>query len=153
MKINKFKNGDIQNIIKVESTFNIKLPSDYKLFLKDNNGAAIHDAYFFVKDLKQKIMMGVFYGIDLGKENESIDILYQNKEFEDDILTNSLLIGSDPGGAWLLLIFDGENDGVWYYDHSNFFDESTDDLNTYYVAESFSDFIKMLEITPPPHEG
>lgn len=150
MEIIKLDSGNSQNLNKVEELFAIKLPEDYKKFLSENNGAKINEGYFYVKDLKETIMMGTFYGVDLGKENESLDIIYENKEFEDDILDKSLLIGSDPGGGWILLIADGENDGIWYYDHAFFFKESTDELNTYFIAESFSDFLKILETTPAP---
>jgi hypothetical protein len=86
--------------------------------------------------------MGVLYGVNM--ENEALDLIYENKEYSDDIPEKSLLIGSDPGGGWILLIFDGENDGIWYYDHSYFFEQSTDELNTYLICNTFTEFLEIL---------
>lgn len=150
MEILSYGNGNIKNIEKVENTFDVKLPQDYKNFLLLNNGADIKDGIFYVKDLKEKILMGGFYGIK--SETNTIDLISQNKEYGDDIPNNSLIIGSDPGEGWLLLINDGENDGIWYYDHAYFFKQSTDELNTYYICETFTEFMEMLENTMPPEE-
>ncbi len=145
MNIRSFGKGNINNIKKIEKELHITLPEDYKNFLVKYNGAAIDNAYFDVDDLNQQIMMGVFLGVDLMENANSI--ININKEFKDDILENSLLIGDDPGNGLILLIFDGENDGVWYYDHTYFFEQSTDELNTYFICDTFSEFIKLLEIT------
>jgi len=145
MKINSYGKGSIQNIEKVKNEFSLSLPKEYKDFLIDNNGAEINNGYFFVKEINQLISMGLFYGVDLNKKGA--DIFYINNEYNDDIPENSLLIGGDDGGGWILLICDGENDGIWYYDHSYFFEQSTDELNTYFICETFTEFLKMLETT------
>jgi hypothetical protein len=143
MKMKNFGKGNPGNINKIEKIFCVKLPNDYKEFLLNNNGVIIEDGYFFVDELQQNISMGVFYGI--GMENDAIDIVRINKEFEDDILEKSLLIGGDDGGGWILLICDGENDGIWYYDHSYFFEQSTDETNTYFICNTFTEFMEMLK--------
>ncbi|MCV9934089.1 SMI1/KNR4 family protein [Flavobacterium sp. LS1R47] len=145
MKINSYGIGNIENIKKIEEEFGINLPEDYKIFLINNNGGEVDDAYFYVNDISQKIMMGLFYGVDL--EKNAANIIKINKEYEDDILDNSLLIGGDAGGGWILLVFDGESDGIWYYDHSYFFEESTDELNTYFICDTFTEFLEMLKNT------
>lgn len=147
MIIRSIETGNSNNIKIIEKQLNLNLPLDYKNFLLKYNGAAINNAYFFIDEIKEMIMMGIFYGVDI---EDSIDIIYNNKEYEDDILENSLLIGSDPGGGWILLIFDGENDGVWYYDHSYFFEQSTDELNTYFICDSFTEFLNILEENSTP---
>jgi hypothetical protein len=146
MDIKGLGKGNLENIEKIERFLKIKLPDDYKNFLVEYNGAVIEDAYIYVDDLKQKMMMGLIYGVDTKKAS---DILKINKEFKDDILKNSILIGTDAGEGWILLICDGKNDGIWYYDHSYFFEQSTDDLNTYFICNTFSEFIKLLETTSP----
>ena len=150
MKIISYGDGSIQDIQKLEESFKIKLPEDYKDFLLSYDGADIVDGVFYVKDLKQKILMGGFYPVK--SELDSVDLIYQNKEYGEDIPDNSFLIGSDSGSGWIILIFDGENDGVWYYDHSYFFEQSKDELNTYFICETFTDFLKILETTSPPTE-
>lgn len=147
MKILSYGNSSIENIQKLEETFEIKLPQDYREFLLLNNGADITDGIFYVKDLKEKILMGGFYGIKQETDSKGVGIIYQNKEYGDDIPEKSILIGSDAGSGWILLVCDGENDGIWYYDHSYFFEQSTDELNTYFICETFTEFLEMLETT------
>jgi hypothetical protein len=145
MKAKRFTKGNISNIDRIEKVLNIKLPKDYKDFLIENNGADIEKGVFYIEDIDQTIPMGYFYGVDIVEGYA--DIIEINKEYADDILENSILIGSDEGEGWILLVCDGENDGIWYYDHSYFFEQSTDDLNTYFICDTFSDFIKLLETT------
>jgi hypothetical protein len=147
MKINSYGIGNIENIKKIVEEFGINLPQDYKDFLLLHNGADIAEGIFYVKDLKEKILMGGFFGVKLDSDPNSVDLIYQNREYGDDIPENSLIIGSDPGSGWILLIFDGENDGIWYYDHSCFFEQSTDELNTYFICETFTEFLEMLKNT------
>jgi len=109
MNIKSFGQGCVEHIEKIEKELKVILPEDYKNFLLKYNGAVIKDAYIYVKDLQQKMIMGCFYGVDL---KNYADILETNKEFSDDILDNFLLIGTDVGEGWILLICDGENDGI-----------------------------------------
>jgi hypothetical protein len=143
MDIKYLENGNIENLIKVENDFNIKLPTDYRSFLIQHNGAVIKNTFFHVKKLNQKIMMNLLFGIN--HENRVYNLEYWNKEYGEDLPHNSLLIGNDPGGSFLLLVFNGENDGIWFYDDSYFFEQSTDDMNTYFICDTFSEFIEILE--------
>lgn len=86
MKILSYGDGSIQDIQKLEESFNIKLPEDYKDFLLSSGGADIVDGVFYVKDLKQKILMGGFYPAK--SERGGVDLMYQNKEYGDDIRFN-----------------------------------------------------------------
>ena len=148
MKIRSYGKGGQENIKKLEDTFKIKIPKDYAEFLLTHNGADIDDGIFYVRDLDQKILMGGFYGVVL--DSEYLGLLYQNEEYGDDIPDSSLLIGCNPGSGWLLLVNDGENDGIWFYDHNYFFPKSSDELNTYFICETFTEFMEMLETTSPP---
>lgn len=150
MKVIKLQNGDAKNIASLEDEFSIELPIDYRNFLIENNGADIENGFFYVKEINQTIPMGYFFGIDA--KQKAADIVRINKEYGDDIAESSFLIGNDIGSGFLLLVFDGENDGIWYYDHTYFFKGSTDELNTFFIAESFSDFLKILETTHAPKE-
>ena len=145
MKIKAYKNGNSEEVLKLEKTFRIKLPEDYRNFLIQSNGGDVTDGYLYVKELDEGMRMGYFFGIDI-KEGFA-DINEINEEYDDDIPKKSLLIGMDEGSGFILLVNDGKNNGIWYYDHTYFFDQSSDDLNTYFICDTFSDFIKMLETT------
>lgn len=105
---------------------------------------------FFVEDLGEFILMDTLYGVKT--KSRSQDIIFKNREYIDDIPSESILIGRDLGGGWLLLIHDKENDGIWYYDHSYFFKQSSDELNTYFICETFAEFMQMLENTVLPED-
>lgn len=141
MELIKRNTGNIDSISNFEKEFNIILPKDYKLFLIENNAAKVVDGIFHVDELGE-IIIDSFYGLNHDKRVFNLD--FWNKEYKNDILPNSLLIGDDPGGGFILLVFDGENDGVYYYDHAHHFEQSTDEMNTYLIANSFTNFIEIL---------
>ena len=150
MKLQLIEKGAIDSYKIIENEFNISLPKDYKEFLAKNNGAIVHDGYFFVEDLGEFILMDTLYGVKT--KSRSQDIIFKNREYIDDIPSESILIGRDLGGGWLLLIHDKENDGIWYYDHSYFFKQSSDELNTYFICETVAEFMQMLENTVMPED-
>lgn len=147
MEIKLIEQGKIDSCNVIQEHFNIELPSDYCTFLTKHNGAVIDDNYFYVDDLKEYILFNLFYGVNTSEK--SYDLISKNTEYIEDIPEESILIGRDQGGGWILLICDGENDGIWYYDHSYFFEQSSDELNTYFICETFSEFLKILETTKP----
>lgn len=148
MEITAYQNGHIKNVAALEMKYSIKLPPDYRDFLIASNGAIVNDAYLYVKDLQEYMLMGNFFGVGIDKP--FADIIEINEEYSDDTPESSLLIGSDAGSGLLLLVSDGENDGIWYYDHTYFFKQSTDELNTYFLCETFTDFIAILKDTKLP---
>ncbi|GIM50349.1 SMI1/KNR4 family protein [Capnocytophaga stomatis] len=151
MKIIGYPNGKKSKISDIEKHFKIKLPQDYKDFLNIYNGGETEeDAFIYVEDLDEYMIMGNFFGIDI--DEGFADIYKINEEYNDDIPPNSLLIGSDMGSGLILLIQDGENDGIWYYDHSYFFEQSSDEENTYFICETFTEFLEILENTKLPEE-
>ena len=89
-------------------------------------------------------MLDVFFGIT-HPESRSLMLEYWLQEYGDEIDEKSLLIGSDPGGRFLLYVTSGEEKGIYYWDDSNFFFQSSEEEgNTYFVANSFDDFMASL---------
>ena len=132
-----------------EQEIGFSLPSDYRLFIKENNGCKVNRQAFFVKDLDQDIMLHVFYGIT-NSTSKSLTLRYWLDEFGDEIEDKTLLFGSDPGGGFLMYITDGEDKGVYYWDHAHFFPQSSEEEgNTYFVADSFDGFIAALRKYEP----
>ncbi len=143
MKIAFLTVGSAKEVADLEKRLGFDLPTDYKNFLAQFNGAVINDGEFFVKGLNEQILMDVLFGINL--DNRELDLEFWHKEYEGEIPEKSLIIGMDPGGGDILLINDGVENGIYYYDHSYFFSQSSDELNTYYIADSFTDFLSMME--------
>ena len=145
MKIEAINKGSEAKALAFQEFLGFTLPDDYFNFLGENDGATIDEAYFYVKDIEEYIMFELFYDIKECMED------YQ--EFKDDIPDKSLVIGADPGGAMLLLVTTDVGDfskGIYFYDHSHFFEASNSDCNTYFVCDTFSEFISILEHTTLP---
>jgi len=131
-------------ISRIESMFNMKLPEDYKTFLLTHNGGKpeVRYAEFYVKFLNKNIPLDILYGIGLS----DLDITEWSNFFPGDIPPKTIVIGGDPGGAMLLLTCaGGEDDGIFYYDHAYFHEESSDECNTYFIANTFTEFIDSLK--------
>ena len=145
MKIHAINKGSEAKALDFQEFLGFILPDDYFNFLVQNDGATIDEAYFYVKDIEEYIMFDLFYGIE-----KCIEIY---EEFSEDFPDKSLVIGRDPGGGMLLLVTEDVGDfskGIHFYDHSHFFEASNSDCNTYFVCDTFSEFITILEHTTLP---
>ena len=145
MKIKAINKGSEAKALVFQEFLGFTLPDDYFNFLAQNNGAIIDEAYFYVKDIEEYIMFDLFYNI------EKCIKIYE--EFSDDFPDKSLVIGRDPGGGMLLLVTTEVGDfskGIHFYDHSHFFEASNSDCNTYFICDTFSEFITILEHTILP---
>lgn len=144
MNLNAFGKATKESIEELEKTLGFLIPDDYKDFLGEYNGGTSKVRYskFFVKELNQEIPLDVLYGISVKR---TFDLSECYEEFEEDMLQNSLIIGDDPGSGLIVLITDPENHGVYYWDHSFHFPQSSEEENTYKIADSFTDFINELK--------
>ncbi len=145
MKIEAINKGSEAKALAFQEFLGFTLPDDYFNFLAQNDGAIIDEAYFYVKDIEEYILLELFSDIEECMED------YQ--EFKDDIPDKSLIIGSDFGGGMLLLVTTEVGDfskGIYFYDHSHFFEASNSDCNTYFVCDTFTEFITILEYTTLP---
>lgn len=132
------------SVVAFEQKLGFPLPTDYRLFLKKNNGGSVKKQVFFVKDLDQDIMMDVFYGIT-NTESEALTLAFWINEHGDELQENTLIIGSDPGGGMLTYITTGEDQGIYYWDHAHFFPQSSEEEgNTYFVSNFFAEFCDSL---------
>ena len=145
MKIKAINKGSEAKNLAFQEFLGFTLPDDYFKFLAQNDGAIIDEAYFYVKDIEEYIMFDLFYDIE--------ECIETYEEFSDDFPDKSLVIGRDPGGGMLLLVTEDVGDfskGIHFYDHSHFFEASNSDCNTYFVCDTFTEFITILEHTTLP---
>lgn len=145
MKIKAINKGSEAKALAFQEFLGFILPDDYFNFLAQNDGAIIDEAYFYVKDIEEYIMFDLFYDIE--------ECIETYEEFSDDFPDKSLVIGRDPGGGMLLLVTTEVGDfskGIHFYDHSHFFEASNSDCNTYFICDTFSEFITILEHTTLP---
>lgn len=149
MSIISWGHIDEATIVAFEQKINLPLPTDYRAFLQANNGASVERQVFFVSDLDQDVLMDVFFGVT-NAEDRSLTLLYWLDEFGDELQEKTLIIGSDPGGGIITYVTVGEDKGIYYWDHSHFFPQSSEEEgNTYFVASSFDEFIAALRKYEP----
>lgn len=145
MNINSFGGASLEAIKNFEKSIGFLLPDDYKQFLIKYNGGTSRVRYstFKVEELNENIPLDVLYGIDV--EKKQLDLQKVNDEYIDDMLQNCIIIGDDPGAGMIVLINDDDSEGVYYWDHSFHFAQSSEEKNIYKIADSFKDFIDILK--------
>lgn len=138
-----FKKITKSDIVNLENALSTRIPEDYTDFLLTYNGGVV-EPYIKVKvnDLSSYVNIDVIYGINTGNTNS--EILTWTNKFSDDILESSLIIADTLENGFIILICTGEYKGVYYWDDSYHFDSSEDDMNTYFIADSFSDFLTLI---------
>jgi hypothetical protein len=133
-----FGNASKNEIAELEQKYNLQLPKEYKRFLETCNGGISEEEwniYLEVPDVTTGVLC--LYGINTGEDNE---ISEEMDEYGDDLPPNSLFIGHTMEGCFLILIMDGDDSGVWCWDSSRMFPYSTVEENTYFVADTFTEF-------------
>ena len=114
------------NLKETEEKFSLSFPADYTSFLSKHNGMSIEEACIKVEDVNEEVMMNVLFSND-NSLNRALTLDYWNSEYSEDIPENSALVGD-----------------FHYYDHAYNFEESDDDSNTYFLADSFENFMLRL---------
>jgi hypothetical protein len=145
MAIEKFGEGKVENIKTFENQYNLQLPKDYINFLLQYNGGIVEkdeNCQVIVKSLKGTIHIDVLYGIDTTHENANINTWMDM--FKGDILDGAIIIGDSIEHGFLVMMCSKDNSGICYWDHTFAFPNSSDESNTYYIANTFDDFIKGL---------
>ena len=66
------------------------------------------------------------------------------KKYIDDLFEKTVIIGDSLQNGFIVMICDGNNDGVYYYDDSYYFDESNDENNVYIISNNFTEFLDMI---------
>ena len=63
---------------------------------------------------------------------------------EQVLYKKTVIIGDSLQNGFIVMICDGNNDGVYYYDDSYYFDESNDENNVYIISNNFTEFLDMI---------
>jgi hypothetical protein len=147
-----------EKIIEIEDKYSISFPKEYVDFLSKNNGLYIKSPEFcdFTYDKVDNgfISFHALFGINF--INENFDLIENNNDYLDEIsfIDSSFIIGSDPGDNFYVLVNDGNNSGIYYWDRThlhaeddiqNYYFEEVDECgNLYKLSDSFDDFLKTI---------
>lgn len=151
MKARALENSPVteEHVTSLEKQLGAELPRDYRTFLLENNGMELLNQSFFVQDLEQEIKLQVFFGLH-NTTSRGLTVGYWLAEYREELGPNTLLIGKDRGGNFLLYTVSGEDQGIYYWDTKDFFPQSGDGGgNTYFVADDFTTFCNALRDYTP----
>lgn len=148
MKLDRFGFANEEAISILENKFEVVLPEDYKRFLLQENGGR-NTAYKYknlvrISQISEEINIYVMFGVETNMKNA--DIEQWTSEYRDDLFPNSIIIGDTIQHGFIVFwLSNEENRGIYYYDDTYEFESSTDDVNAYFLANSFSEFLSMVE--------
>ena len=148
MKLDRFGFANEEAISILENKFEVVLPEDYKRFLLQENGGR-NTAYKYknlvrISQISEEINIDVMFGVETNIKNA--DIEQWTSEYRDDLFPNSIIIGDTIQHGFIVFwLSNEENRGIYYYDDTYEFESSTDDVNAYFLANSFSEFSSMVE--------
>lgn len=148
IKLDKFGFANNGEILMLENEFEVLLPEDYKSFLLQENGGR-NTAYRYknlvrIPQVSEEINIDVMFGVSTNVKNG--DIKQWTSEYQDDLFPNSIIIGDTIQHGFIVFwLSKDDNAGIYYYDDTYEFASSTDNMNTYFLANSFSEFLNMVE--------
>ena len=148
IKLDKFGFANNGEILMLENEFEVVLPEDYKSFLLQENGGR-NTAYRYknlvrIPQVSEEINIDVMFGVSTNVKNG--DIKQWTSEYQDDLFPNSIIIGDTIQHGFIVFwLSKDDNAGIYYYDDTYEFASSTDNMNTYFLANSFSVFLNMVE--------
>ena len=148
IKLDKFGFANNGEILMLENEFEVVLPEDYKSFLLQENGGR-NTAYRYknlvrIPQVSEEINIDVMFGVSTNVKNG--DIKQWTSEYQDDLFPNSIMSGDTIQHGFIVFwLSKDDNAGIYYYDDTYEFASSTDNMNTYFLANSFSEFLNMVE--------
>lgn len=136
-----FEPVSAQKIAAVERRLGVKLPPDYKQFLRTVNGGIPSPSVFDVPGW-DVVCLDFLYGI--GPERDSCDLEYEQEDLEGQVPPGLITVGLEPGGSCLLLrVSEPGIRRVFFFDRSGFW-VGPGGQNIFPVADSFSAFLESL---------
>jgi hypothetical protein len=131
-----------QQVTAFERKNGLMLPADYRKFLLRHNGGRPAPDGSWIPKLRKGILVGDLLGIT---EGQKLSLQYVLDEYRVEIPDGCLIIGYDPGAAMFILGTRPPVTGVYFWDHQHRFPgSSTEEGNTYWLADSFQEWIEAL---------
>lgn len=137
------------DLIKLEKQLGFVFPSPYRKFLLAYNGGQPNPEFFEVPGWRYKqSLVNELKGIIPG--GEYVDLEEDIELMEGRLPRGFIPIGDDPGGNMIVISLNGPTRGkIYFFDHENEPDVSTDNLedytNLYLLADDFDTFLNNLK--------
>lgn len=126
-----------------EKRLGVKLPADYKKFLRTTNGGCPEPNCFRIPE-REEALLGILYGIADNRTDGDLEYEQQEVTQWDPLPDGFIAIGHDPGGNAILMATLGADAGrVYFWDRVGLWVRE-DRRNLFLVAESFTAFLESL---------
>ena len=145
MAIKGFGKADIKDIREFEIKYNMKLPEDYIDFLLRFNGGSVEltdENSVYIEELEENINIDVLFGVNTEEPELGIELWLD--DYKSEMPDNTVIIGDSYQHGFIVLLCSGEDAGLYYWDDTYEFPCSNDESNTYFIADTFSEFIQGL---------
>lgn len=137
------------DLIKLEKQIGFVVPSPYRKFLLAYNGGKPVPEFFEVPGWRYKQslvteLLGIIPGVKYADLEQNIKLMAGR------LPRGFIPIGDDPGGNMIVISLDGPTRGkIYFFDHENEPDFSTDNLedysNMYLLDDDFDKFLNNLK--------
>jgi hypothetical protein len=130
-----------------EQRLGVTFPEDYRNFLLTTNGGIPMPFYLDVPDENHVLRVDFLYAIK--NEYDISDLVYElenlSSRMSGKLPDGFIVIGHDPGDGKFLLGTRGEHASqVWFWDTERWMSTTSASENTYWIADSFTDFLNGL---------
>lgn len=138
-------------ITEIERKLGISFPIQYRQFLVKSNGGEPSPNCFPIAEVLAKgnaALLAFFFGIDMWP-GSGYDIVTNINTFRKRIPRELIAIASDVGGNLICIAVTGENVGkiyFWEHEFERWFGLKPSYRNVAFVANSFDEFIEMLDV-------
>ena len=148
MEVIKYGIGKDEDIKELEEKTKMKLPEDYKEFLRRTNGGDMKNRNNYLKfeGIKEKITVTHFFGVTLkAPEVTSYRLLYFYEKWRGKFFEGMLPIAYTYGGHCVIIFYqDEEKEGYYLLDWDLFHKESTPTHYLYKIADTFDELLNNI---------
>ncbi len=142
--IRNFGINPIADVKMLEKKYDLKLSNDYFEFLCNVGGGIVEKTNneIYIEDIKDVISIDVLFGLNTAYKNANIEMW--TDKYYDEIPRNTIIIGDTLEHGFVVMLCLGEDAGIYYWDDTYHFECSNDENNTYFIADTFTEFAKKL---------
>lgn len=151
LKIERFPPITQADIEHFETTYNVKLPDDYKAFLLAYNGGYPHISAFEFKINGRRLTSGVYFFCGLGDVTDYARLSEMIEYVREDCIAPSYIVpiaGATDSDIICLSTREEDYGCIYYYDHNwpfRFEKAPGKHKTAFFLADSFTAFLDMLK--------
>ncbi len=124
-----------------------KPPPDYAKFLQKTNGGKFEGFQYVAVPGGDTVAVDALAGLGEGTLHDALTWFKDMNMGEEDVPPGYIPVAFTPGGDPFVISMVDEVQGVYFWDEPQFFKKSRKKAHAYFVAPTFSQFLKLLRPT------